>query len=142
MTAKAPIKYFGGKYRFVDWIEHIDGIDCIRKYAYPKSLIYCDPPYPIKSRSSGANVYRYEMTDDQHVELVRTLLEVPGHKVLSSYENPLYQPLLDAGWSLEKKEVVCTVSGGTKGTAHISREQKTRTECLYCSPGRKGLLFD
>jgi hypothetical protein len=57
--------------------------------------------------------------------LVETLLSVPGHKILSGYESPIYKPLLDAGWILEQKQYRCFASPNEK--AH-------RTECLYTSP--------
>ena len=109
-------------------IEHKDAVDCIEFYASPQSLIYCDPPYVSDTRVSNiGGEYRHEYTDEQHKKLVETLLSVPGHKVLSGYESPIYEPLLAAGWSLEKKEFPCNVS-------QYNRE--SRTECLYSSPGR------
>jgi DNA adenine methylase len=104
-------------------IENKDAIECIKQYATPKSLIYCDPPYVFGTRVSP-DAYKHEYTDEQHKQLVEALLEVPGHKVLSGYESSIYQPLLDAGWSLEKKDFVC----------YTSPNKKRRTECLYSSP--------
>jgi DNA adenine methylase len=104
-------------------VEHKDAVECIKQYATPKSLIYCDPPYIFGTRVALAT-YKHEYTDEQHERLVETLLEVPGHKVLSGYESPIYQPLLNAGWSLQKKDFVC----------FTSPDRKKRTECLYCSP--------
>lgn len=103
------------------YIEHIDALECMKKYASDSSLIYVDPPYVSGTRKSP-KVYRHEYTDDQHDELVKVLLAIRGHKILSGYESPLYQPLIDAGWVLLKKEYQCRVS------------KSDRTECLYCSP--------
>ena len=105
-------------------IEHKDAIECIKFYADPKSLIYCDPPYVFGTRVH-TEAYKHEYTDTQHKQLVETLLTVPGHKILSGYESSIYQPLLDAGWTLYKKQFTCYASTGKKGR---------RTECLYCSP--------
>jgi DNA adenine methylase len=107
-------------------IEHKDAIECIKQYATSKSLIYCDPPYVLGTRVSP-DAYKHEYTDEQHKKLVETLLTVPGHKILSGYESSIYQPLLDAGWSLQKKDFVC----------YTSPNKKRRTECLYCSPNEK-----
>jgi hypothetical protein len=101
-------------------------IECIKQYATSKCLIYCDPPYIFGTRVS-LDAYKHEYTDAQHELLVKTLLEVPGHKILSGYESPIYQSLLDAGWSLEKKDYVC----------FTSPNKKRRTECLYCSPNEE-----
>jgi len=104
-------------------IEHKDAIKCIKQYATPKCLIYCDPPYVFGTRVT-TDAYKHEYSDDQHEQLVEVLLEVPGNKILSGYESLLYQPLLDAGWTLQKKDYVC----------YTSPNRKRRTECLYCSP--------
>jgi len=105
-------------------IEHKDALAIIRRYAYAESMIYCDPPY-VHSTRVAVNTYAHEYTDEAHTALVTTLLEVPGHKILSGYEHDIYLPLLDAGWTLEKRDFPC----------HSSRHKKGyRTECLYCSP--------
>jgi len=109
-------------------IEHKDAIDCIKHYAKPQSLIYCDPPYVWGTRVSS-DAYKHEYTDEQHKQLIETLLTVSGHKVLSGYESPIYAPLLKAGWTLETKRVCCR-SAPTK----MSERKSYRTECLYCSP--------
>ena len=109
-------------------IENLDAIDCIRQYANDRSLMFLDPPYVHSTRVS-TNDYKHEYTDEQHERLIETLLEVPGHKILSGYESPIYQPLLDAGWELLTKRVCCHASGMSKKTY--------RTEALYCSPSEQ-----
>ena len=106
-------------------IEHMDALECIKKYANTRSLIYVDPPY-VSGTRVAPKTYKHEYTDEQHERLVETLLMVPGHKLLSGYESPIYQLLLDAGWELLKKRVCCHASGKNKKTY--------RMECLYCSP--------
>lgn len=130
-------------------IEHIDAIDCIQKYAHDgtfggrrfTTLVYCDPPYPLDTRPGGQQ-YKHEFTDEQHDEIVRVLLDAPGHKVISTYESPLYQPLLDYGWELIRKDVFCNALSHFHAKKNLSYEQRRRTECLYCSPGRTKTLFD
>jgi len=107
-------------------IENIDAIECITKYASHDTLTYCDPPYVADTRVSP-DVYANEMTDEQHVQLVKTLLTVHGYKLLSGYKSPIYQPLLDAGWTCLEKEYAC----------RASPNKVKRTECLYCSPNNK-----
>jgi DNA adenine methylase len=109
-------------------IEHKDAIDCIKHYANSKCLIYCDPPYVFETRVSSGT-YKHEYTDEQHVQLIETLLTIPGHKIVSGYESPIYAPLLEAGWTLETKRVCCH-STPTK----MGEKKGYRTECLYCSP--------
>jgi len=113
-------------------LEHKDAIECIKQYVNANSLMYLDPPYLHATRVS-TNDYRHEYTDEQHEQLVKTLLEVPGHKILSGYESPIYQPLLDAGWELLKTRVCCHASGRS--------EKSYRVECLYCSPIKEKYKF-
>jgi len=114
-------------------IENIDAIDCINRYASDnkKSLIYCDPPYVADTRTSP-DIYTHELTDSQHETLVQTLLTVPGYKILSGYRSPLYQPLLDAGWTCLEKDFTCYAA-----ILQPDGERTKRTECLYCSPNTK-----
>jgi DNA adenine methylase len=109
-------------------IEHKDAIECIKHYAHSKSLIYCDPPY-IRGTRIAQETYQHEYTDEQHERLVETLLTAEGHKILSGYESPIYQPLLDAGWTLITKRVCCYSS-----PAKAAGKKSYRIECLYCSP--------
>lgn len=129
-------------------IENMDAIECIKKYSHDCihdgsrccSLTYRGPPYPLDTRSGGVQ-YQHEMTDDQHKQLASTLLSVPGHKVLSTYESPLYEPLLSSGWEIIRKSVACTSLSKVHAHRNLTPEQRRRTECLYCSPGRLKTLF-
>ena len=113
-------------------IEHKDAIECIKQCASPKSLVYCDPPYVSGTRVCP-DAYKHEYTDEQHERLIETLLTIPGYKILSGYESPIYAPLLEAGWTLETKRVCCYASS-TKDAG----KKNYRTECLYCSPQKDG----
>ena len=106
-------------------IEHRDAIECIKQYANERTLCYIDPPY-ISGTRVAPKTYKHEYSDEQHKRLVETLLEVPGAKILSGYQSPIYKPLLDSGWELLSKRVCCHASGQSKKTY--------REECLYCSP--------
>jgi len=114
-------------------IEHLDAIECIKRHASDDrtTMTYCDPPYIADTRTAP-DVYTHELTDEQHKVLVQTLLTVPGHKILSGYKSPLYQPLLDAGWSCLERDYTCYAA-----LLKPSGERTTRTECLYCSPNTK-----
>jgi DNA adenine methylase len=109
-------------------IENLDAIECIKRYANENCLIYVDPPYPHATRVAP-KTYKHEFSDEQHEQLVETLLEVPGAKILSAYESPLYRPILEAGWMLLTKRICCHASGQS--------EKTYRTECLYCSPSEQ-----
>src|SRR5690606_8723585 len=50
-----------------------NAINLIRTFRFDPQFQYClylDPPYPLDSRRSNREVYKYEMTDQQHRELL------------------------------------------------------------------------
>lgn len=69
-------------------IEHCDALALIDRFNYKNVLIYADPPYVLSTRS-GKN-YNYEMTDEDHVKLLKALIKHKGPVVLSGYDNPIY----------------------------------------------------
>ena len=78
-------------------IENLDVIDLIKKYDKEDTLFYLDPPYITETRKQKKS-YEHEMTDEQHRELVEILLNVKGKVILSGYDHPIYDKLLDEGW--------------------------------------------
>jgi DNA adenine methylase len=42
--------------------------------------------------------YNYELTDNEHKELVGILLNIKGKAILSGYDNEIYNELIDNGW--------------------------------------------
>lgn len=62
----------------------------------PETLVYCDPPYLHSTRSS-CHRYNCEMTDEDHISLLRTLNELDCMVMISTYPNHMYETLL-AGW--------------------------------------------
>lgn len=73
-------------------IECTDAIKLIERYSNSNTLIYCDPPYMQELRKK--NIYRYEMSTDDHVELLATLLRSKSKVIISGYDNDLYNDLL------------------------------------------------
>ncbi|MDF2485666.1 MAG: methyltransferase [Herbinix sp.] len=73
-------------------IEHKPAIDLIKAFNHSNVLIYGDPPYVLSTRSRKQ--YRHEMTDQDHVELLETLLLHTGPVMLSGYENEIYNMYL------------------------------------------------
>jgi len=60
-------------------------------------FIYVDPPYVIDTRKGG-KLYRYEMTDFQHIQLLNLLLDTPANIIISGYWSSLYNDMLQ-GWN-------------------------------------------
>jgi DNA adenine methylase len=65
-------------------------VDVIRQQDGPATLFYCDPPYVAQSRTAP-NVYRCEMTDDDHYQLLTALATIKGKFILSGYDCEQYQ---------------------------------------------------
>ncbi|HEV7522965.1 MAG TPA: DNA adenine methylase [Candidatus Angelobacter sp.] len=87
-------------------------------------LFYCDPPYPLSTRSqkrkeeSSFHGYLHEMTDDQHRELAQLLRSVLGMVVLSGYPCDLYDKELYPDWRRFERQ-------------HLADGAKKRTEVLW-----------
>lgn len=96
-------------------IENIDAIELIRRYSDTESLLYLDPPYPLDLREK--NMYKHEMKNAQHEELLRAVMKSKSKIILSSYDNDLYNNALKGWYTAEKRT---TAQGGA-----------IRTEKLY-----------
>lgn len=98
-------------------IENRPALDVIRKFNHDNVLIYADPPYLLDTR--GGKQYRYEMTEQDHVELLDALKQHRGAVILSGYPSELYDREL-AGWSRI-----------TRKSYNQNAEQ--RTEVMWCN---------
>lgn len=56
-------------------------------------LIYCDPPYMPKTRTSTRK-YRFDYKEQDHVDLLKLLKTLPCHIIISGYSSSLYDHLL------------------------------------------------
>lgn len=96
-------------------------VEIIRAFNNKNTLVYCDPPYLIETRTAKI-VYSSEMTTDDHIELGRLLNQFQGKALISGYPSPLYNRLY-SNWNCVKKKI-----------ANHSSQQKTKekkTECLW-----------
>ena len=73
-------------------IENIDGIELIKRYNHPDTLIYCDPPYLQSLRKK--NMYAHELGEDRHIEMLEILKQSKSKIILSGYDNDLYNEML------------------------------------------------
>lgn len=123
-------------------IENRDARAVIAAHDAPDTLIYADPPYvhstrSQKARRSGAGgpvAYRHEMTDGDHIGLLKVLAGVRGMVVLSGYPSALYDAAL-TGWHVVK-------------TRALADGARAREEVLWLNPRcvarlrDKGPLFE
>jgi DNA adenine methylase len=66
-------------------------LDALATITMPSdTLIYLDPPYPISSRSQQRPLYTYEMTDQQHIDLLQIIRRLTCMVIISSYASDLY----------------------------------------------------
>lgn len=85
-------------------IENKKAIDLIKIYNRPYVFIYCDPPYILSTRSK--RIYKCEMTDDEHVELLTVLKEHHGPVMISGYMNDIYKEMLK-DWIVKTRKSNC-----------------------------------
>jgi DNA adenine methylase len=85
-------------------------VEVIRSQDGPETLFYCDPPYYHPTRTAKA-VYRHEMTEADHRELLRLLRTVRGKVMLSGYPSELYGREL-AGWHRVEFDLPNNAAGG------------------------------
>ncbi|MBR3975306.1 MAG: DNA adenine methylase [Clostridia bacterium] len=95
-------------------IENTDALTLIKRYDNENTLIYCDPPYLQSLRKR--NMYKHEMSDIDHLELITTLKSSSSKIILSGYENDLYDCYL-RDWN--KDSIETTAQLGKKRTETI-----------------------
>ena len=96
-------------------IEHRDALQLIRQSNHPKMLVYCDPPYMHVTRRCKS-IYRHEMDDAAHEELLDVLNRHRGVVMLSGYANELYDAKLQ-DWARYDTDMV--VTSGHKRTESL-----------------------
>lgn len=92
-------------------IENRPAVQLIERFNHKNVLIYCDPPYVLKTRHGKQ--YKCEMDDEDHEELLTLLLRHKGPAIISGYETELYDNML-AGWNRYEKTVYSQVCSKKK----------------------------
>jgi DNA adenine methylase len=105
-------------------IRNQDACDLIRELDSPDTLFYVDAPYIHETRATQTDYGRYEMSDQQHRDLVGTLSEISGKALVSMYHHKIYDDLATVyGWNLVEFNLPNNAS---------SRKQKERKiECVW-----------
>lgn len=116
-------------------IDNRDGIEVIKYWDTPETVFYIDPPYPSAIRVDK-DAYRFEMNDQEHINLINTLKEVKGNFVVSSYRNEIYDELLNIpGVRVIVKETIASGAGRVRGSKlrgdGALKEHVKRIEALY-----------
>lgn len=91
-------------YRLPDWIIEVaerlrkvqiecrSALEVIQRFDYPNVFMYIDPPYLLGTRR--AKQYRHEMTDADHEELLKIILQSKARIMISGYESEMYNEYL------------------------------------------------
>lgn len=111
-------------------IEQLDWRKCLDYYDGSDTFFYLDPPY-VPSQRDGVTFYEYDMTEDEHVELVATLKTLKAKCLISGYPSPIYDGL---GWARETFKVTVDCKGRTRAMGLRGGElqaEDERVECLW-----------
>lgn len=109
-----------------DLLEMYNGFD------FNEEFLYLDPPYLLETRKKGK--YKYEMTYEDHKELIDYLLTHKRRVMLSGYDNSLYQKLEQYGWKKFSWEVSCFSVAKTRLTQILGKnalQNHKRIECVW-----------
>jgi DNA adenine methylase len=103
-------------------IENRNGIEVMLQHDSSETLHYLDPPYVKDTRYKGkkTKVYKHEMEDSDHSEVLGTCLTLNGMVIISGYDNDLYNDTLQ-GWRKVTRKA-------------FADGAKERIECLWLSP--------
>lgn len=73
---------------------HGDALDFLTSFQFDGSeLIYCDPPY-LASTRKRSRVYRYDLSETDHIRLLDALLHLPCFVAISGYWSDVYETKL------------------------------------------------
>lgn len=81
-------------------IENRDINDVIEKYDSETTFFYLDPPY-VKETRLSSQTYEVEMSNDDHNMLIDTIINAKGMFLISGYDHPIYDRLLEHGFRKE-----------------------------------------
>lgn len=107
-------------------IENRPALELIKKFNFENVLIYADPPYLLDTR--GGKQYRFEMSEQDHMDLLGSLCDHKGPVILSGYPSEMYDREL-RGWNkIQRKS--------------YNQNSDRRTEVLWCNFTAAPTLFD
>jgi len=84
-----------------------DAVKVIQQIDNGNTVFYADPPY-VHSTRVTKDAYEYEMSDQQHKELLDTLCDLRGKFLLSGYHSDLYDDYAtQQGWNTHEFPIDC-----------------------------------
>jgi len=80
---------------------HGEATGYLKQFAFcGQEFVYADPPY-VRSSRLRSRVYRYELDDKEHLDLLEVLDSIPAHVMVSGYATELYDRRLSSWRRLE-----------------------------------------
>lgn len=111
------------KYGFTSAIctnqHYLDLLSSIDQKDYDSCVIFIDPPYQHCSRVGNEKLYKFEMSDHDHIVLYNYVISSPLKFIIIHPKDCIYDNLLSLGWRY--KEV------------KIRYNKKTSIERIYCN---------
>lgn len=108
-------------------IENKDIFELIEKYDSETTFFYLDPPYVADTRTSSTE-YECELTNNDHERLVDLMLSSKGMFLVSGYDHPIYDKLVQNGWY--------------KYEFNSPNANSDRTECLWWNYNIEENIFE
>lgn len=99
-------------------IEHLDALECIRRYDRPHTVFYLDPPY-----YGLCQDYASKFAHDDFVALRKTLDGVKGRFILSLNDCPEVREIFD-GFKIKRTAITYTVSNGRNDQTEARAKQR------------------
>lgn len=111
LSAAADLLEFRDRMRLME-VRWLRVQKLINAYDHERAFFYFDPPYWPDTRESVGQYGHWEMTEADHIVLLRRLSGLKGKFLLSGYRNPVYDEYAEAcGWSRVDQEIVNHASG-------------------------------
>lgn len=109
-------------------LENYPALRIIELYNDPNTLIYADPPYASETRARDKReIYMFEMTDQEHIDLAKSLHAFHGLVAVSGYRCRLYDDLYHDWNRFDMPVLAAAAVNGTNNTS----ESRERIESLW-----------
>jgi DNA adenine methylase len=124
-------------------IDNRDALEVIRYYDNLDAVFYLDPPHHPDTWDVSQG-YDHVADASHHEQLVELILQCKGTVVLSGYDHPIYQSLIENGWTVTTYETVAYAAGRVRGSglqgAGAAMAKVPRIECIWSNPRAQEML--